>query len=263
MGLLDGLTKAGLYGTTGYLTGQNQGDERRRAHAREDAASQRADAAATEEARLNALREALLTSQADAENALAFRRRTPDAPTVRNVDPLSPAGITASAQRADAIAKAQAPYRAPSTSSTAPARTAEQEEAEGLAILNTPMSPEATTLLSAAFRAIRQRNPSMTPGRVTVRAYNGVKKARPDLFSVAAGEASAPAPTIAEMAAQLHAGTGATMAQPGLSPEATARFSGAEHRPATSPAGRWEELVDGGMSEADATAQVKREFSLP
>lgn len=180
MGLLDGLAKAGLYGATGYLTGQNKGAEMARKNAL--AAEQQ-----KREATQDALRNALLQAQKEAEDALALRRRTPDAPTIRNIDPLSPAGITASAQRADAVAKAQARYRAPGTSSAAPARTAEQEEAEGLAILNTPMPTEATRLLSAAFRAIRQRNPSMTPGRVTVRAYNGVKKARPDLFKGSAG----------------------------------------------------------------------------
>jgi hypothetical protein len=295
MAFLDGLIKAGLYGATGYMAGRADRDARQRAEAEKAAERER-------QAAQDAARDSLVKAQIDAENALALRRRQPEAPPVRNIDPLSQEGITAAGQRADAIARARARYEAahPERSLTpGQARDATSDEAQGLAILSSnplrqPNGRAIQKSFGEAYRAARTRFPDMPPGQLAKLVLDGLKRATPQLFTDGAGAGKTTSSVVpgrltgpqllANAQARLQGqtepfsvGAPPTVTR-GYSAEARQRFPGTpaqvsvsavtspappQAAPAKTPADRWEELVDRGMSEAEATAAVKREFGLP
>lgn len=290
MAFLDGLIKAGLYGATGYMAGRADRDARERAEAEKAAERDR-------QARQDALRDALVQAQTEAANALAIQRRQPEAPPVRNIDPLSQEGITAAGQRADAIARARARYEAahPERSLTpGQARDATSDEAQGLAILSSnplrqPNGRAIQKSFGEAYRAARTRFPDMPPGQLAKLVLEGLKRATPQLFTDGAGAGKTTSSVVPgrltgqQLLANAQArkagqpepfpvgGAPAPRHTTGYSPAvdsmvATNRAAQGTAPAVTTPApaktaaDRWEELVDGGMSEDEATAQVRREF---
>jgi hypothetical protein len=212
---LSGLIKAGLSGATGYFAGEQakrQADEKRAI----------AEQERMRQAQEDALRDALLRAQTDANNALAQQRRTPDAPTVRNIDPLSPEGIDASTKRAEAIAKARARYA--TTQPKAPSATDANDEAQGRAIMqqmgasgNAPI--ENKQAFWQAYLYATKENPSLPKGRAAKQVMDALKQSRPDLFRQAGGYSAfggSPSPAPASTPA------------PGYTPDAQARFNGGQ-----------------------------------
>lgn len=82
-------------------------------------------------------------------------------------------------------------FRAPAPKE--PSRVEANDEAEGLAVLNSVLAqpgqprpaghnPAVAGPFSEAFKAIRRQNPTMSPGQVSKQAMEGLRKGRPDLF---------------------------------------------------------------------------------
>lgn len=104
-------------------------------------------------------------AQGLAERKLAFEMSRP--PTPRNIDPLSPEGITAAAERAKVLAPFRAPRRsfARSESTPAPSPRLTARQQSGLARLNTPW-PDAAHARRAErhFARLRAAMPTTPPG---------------------------------------------------------------------------------------------------
>lgn len=167
------------------------------------------------------------------------------------------------------------------TTSPTQRRLLENEEARGLAILNGIKymdDPRAPAAFFRAWDAARQGKPGLSPGRLSLQVYEGMKRARPDLFGANDDNSLSDLDRqLAEMAAGMGGGTPPT---PGYSPAARERFNAAPAPSAATPsvrpasatpapatryqrspeADRWQQLRDSGMSAAEATAQVNREF---
>lgn len=179
MSFLDGLIRAGLAGYTGYQSGQAAGEALRLKRQQEEADRQR-------EAQTAALRDALIQQQTEEAKARAFRLLNPEPQAPRNIDPLTNAGIAASVKRADLLARVAARYRQPATGGIATARTDQNDEAIGQAILNTPMSRPLAQAMGDAFKRIRAGGSTLPPGRLVKQVYEGLKRTRPDLFPTGA-----------------------------------------------------------------------------
>ena len=128
---LDGLLRAALAGTTGYLSGRGLRQQREQAEA--EAAEQR-EYERQRQAQQDALLAQLRQAQIEAQKALARDRDREPVPVARNIDPLSAQGIQAAAARAAAIERARArvqasrggPAVAAPTAPSAPTPTATQ-----------------------------------------------------------------------------------------------------------------------------------------
>jgi hypothetical protein len=272
---LDGLIKAALSGYTGYLTGRDIREQRKAAEAEKAYERER-------QAKEDALRESMLKAQAEANEALALQRRTPDAPTVRNIDPLSPEGIRAAADRAAMIERARNRIRGTSTGGfdvglVAPrAPTPAAGQVSSYVDTVPTAGRTANQVASAAYLAWLK---DLRPDQRAVRGsgiYRAFLKRAQDRLDRAqpAGSGS----LAGQLRSKLGLGGGvdslatspaAAPIQPGYTPEARARFNAGQQAPSaptmqrTRPADRWEELVNAGMDKDEATAQVKREFNLP
>lgn len=118
-------------------------------------------------------------------------------------------------------AEAEYPNRFRPPQQTSSSRVVEDDEAEGLAILNSTLTqpgtpghhPEIAGPFSQAFREIRKQNPSMSPGRVSKQAMDGLRRSRPDLFGGKGGYSAAYEDLIAQ------AGTGAELPPEPVDPD--------------------------------------------
>lgn len=220
---LDGLIRAALSGYTGYLAGRDIREQRQQAEA--DKAYER-----ERQARQDALMAELHRAQKEAAEALAIQRRTPDAPTVRNIDPLSPEGVQAAADRAAKIEAVRARVRGTGGGATdrAPGQSTRvtDDEAQGLGVLDAmhhATGPIHDAYFSA-WKTARKQLPGLTPGRLSLQVFQALRQSRPDLFTDGAsggmGQYGATSPT--------------AMPGYGYTPEARARFN-AGQRPAPAP----------------------------
>jgi hypothetical protein len=253
---LDGLIRAALAGTTGFMAGRNVLDERERQEAARQAEQQ---AELKRQAEQDALRAALLNAQTDANEALAEQRRRTETPTPARVyDP----NTDIETQRESYYKTHRlGRYSTPTTTDLAPgqARTARDMENKGQAVLMAMgASGTASMDLKRAFwRAwtdAYRHNPKQPKGTLAVQTLAGLRSTLPELFrepdtdsadgALDAGDAVNR--MVAERTAiyRLMAGgmsrddaerqvygaprahpTPATTVQPGYTPEARARFN--------------------------------------
>lgn len=161
----------------------------------------------------------------------------------------------------------------------AAAREQARRRAIGRAILASPASGEQVQAFGSAFQGVRAANPHMDPGEVAYYAWEAIKSTRPDLVPATA-RAQTPQELDPIQRVATEAMRGLTPQAPGQATPQPARTGpmasterlpgtmGSRGRPsaapgATTPADRWEQLVDSGMSEAEAEARVRQEFRLP
>jgi hypothetical protein len=179
---LDGLLRAAIAGTTGYLSGRGLRQQREQAEA--EAAEQR-EYERQRQAQQDALLAQLRQAQIEEQKALAEqRRREASAPApVRNIDPLSAAGIAAARQIAEDRARAQARYARPEQPTAAQRAQDARDEAEGLTILaSKSRNPVENQLFKIAWNTARQGGSTLSPGRLAKQIMEGLRASRPDLF---------------------------------------------------------------------------------
>lgn len=234
---LDGLIRAALAGTTGYLAGRDLREQRQQAEA--DKAYER-----ERQARQDALMAELHRAQKEAAEALAIQRRTPDAPPVRNIDPLSPEGIQAAADRAARIEAIRAKVRGTGGGSLTPTqqRQLAEDEAEGLAILSSnPVrgNPNGEAIIrdfGKAYREARRANPTMSPGRLAKQVYEGLKAAEPEMFRAPRTDTALSTVDRILQFAGIGGAPPTTAVPSGYTPDARARFNaGQRPAPASQP----------------------------
>lgn len=159
-------------------------------------------------------------------------------------------------------------------------RDAQDEEAQGLALLNSQGTTETGQAFGRAYQGARAQNPSMSPGRLAMQVWRGLTAARPDL---APARQSAGGKSQGEQALDLLLGDEGFQPrpsaavplgggnQPGQSPIQPAPLGGSPRPAVAAPAApempqneamaqRWDELTSGGMSPQEATQRVLQEF---
>jgi hypothetical protein len=170
--------------------------------------------------------------------------------------------INAELDHEAAMARAAAMRRA----TAGQARNAENEEAQGLALLNSPASGPLSHAFGLAYQGARAGNPTMPPGQLAMQVYHGLKATRPDLFPRPPSSAQGGYVTLSD-GTRFYYGDALDDADGQVPPDSSSIAS--SPRGSTDPiasmpqdealAQRWDELTAAGIAPDEATQRVLEE----
>ena len=190
----------------------------------------------------------------------------------RNIDPLSPEGIAAYAQRADASARAQARYREPRAEPTPESASTRDQRLTRLADQAVQAaggdparaaqllvdSPSTRNIFSEGMGSMHLKAAADRYHQAAARSSGAPGGSFADYLSRREVPAAAPTATAPTPPAR---GLGAPTPMPGDVGPIT--LGASRSAPQESPADMWERLVAGGMDPDEATEEVRRRLGLP